>query len=291
MDQPAVAKTVAEEFLESVETFNRKAAALGHSDIASYYWYHTIDLPGGLVTPGLYDYRQTLPDFHFPADMRAMRVMDIGSATGFFAFEFARRGADVVSVELPSLEAIDRFPGQSIDQIIGKINRMIVPPAVEGLNGYVKEYAAAELYHFMLRGPFEFCRQLLGARVERCYSPVYGLTKENTGGAFDFVFMGDILIHTLHPLEALAAVAPLCRGAFVFAGLLADSPEDRPAMAYIGGDSLDSDEVSWWLPNQACLAALLKKLGFRTVTDVGRYGGVLRPSGFKFERSVIRAER
>ncbi len=105
------------------------------------------------------------------------------------------------------------------------------------------------------------------------------------------MFLGDILVHTLHPLEALAAVAPLCRGSLIFAGLLAGSPADRPAMVYTGGDSLDSDELSWWLPNRACLTALLKKLGFRSVVDVGKYGGVLRPSGFVFERSIIRAER
>ena len=39
-------------------------------------------------------------------------MLDVGSATGFFAFEFERRGAEVVSVELDSLYALDRFPGQ-----------------------------------------------------------------------------------------------------------------------------------------------------------------------------------
>jgi tRNA (mo5U34)-methyltransferase len=284
-------QAIAREFARAVETFNRGAEGLGYRDIAGYYWYHTIDLPGGLVTPGLYDYRATLPAFGFPADMSGMRVLDVGSATGFFAFEFARRGADVVSVELPSLDAIDRFPGQTIDQIVAKINRMNIPPTVEGLGGYVKEYTAEELYFYLLTGPFEFCRKLLGARVERCCSTVYKLTEANTGGNFDLVFLGDVLVHTLHPLDALAAVAPLCRGSMIFAGLLADSPTDRPAMVYVGGDDLSSDEVSWWLPNQACLTALLKKLGFRTVIDAGKYGGVLRPSGFVFERSILRAER
>jgi tRNA (mo5U34)-methyltransferase len=284
-------QAVAQQFLEAVETFNRQAAALGFPDIASYYWYHTIDLPNGLVTPGLYDYRATLLDFHFPADMRGMRALDVGSATGFFAFEFARRGAEVVSVELPSLEAIDRFPGQDIGQIVEKINRMIVPPSVDGLGGYVKSYTAAQLYFYMLEGPFEFCRKLLGARVTRCYSTVYDLSASNTGGVFDFVFMGDVLVHTINPFQALAAVAPLCRGALVFAGLVPDAPDGRPAMLYVGGDSLDADEVSWWLPNKPCLTALLKKFGFRAVVDVGRHTGVLRPSGYVFERSILRAER
>ncbi len=188
VDQFVDPQAIAREFAAAVETFNRGAEALGYRDIAGYYWYHTIGLPGGLVTPGLYDYRGSLPDFQFPSDMRGLRVLDVGSATGFFAFEFARRGAEVVSVELPSLDAIDRFPGQTVDHIVAKINHMNFPPTVEGLSGYVRTYTAEELYFYLLAGPFEFCRKLLGARVDRCYSTVYRLTKANTGGNSTWCF-------------------------------------------------------------------------------------------------------
>jgi len=43
------------------------------------------------------------PGFPFARGMRGMRVLDVGSATGLLAFEFEKRGASVVSVELPSL--------------------------------------------------------------------------------------------------------------------------------------------------------------------------------------------
>jgi hypothetical protein len=62
-------------------------------------------------------------------------------------------------------------------------------------------------------------------------------------------------------------------------------------MLYVGGDSLNSDEVSWWLPNKPCLLALLKKLGFRTVRDVGTHTGVLRPSGYEYSRAILQAEK
>ena len=279
------------EFRQSVEEFNAKAAALGVADIANYYWYHTVELPGGLVTPGLYDFRATLPLFPFPPDMRGMRVLDVGSATGFFAFEFARRGAEVVSVELPSLYALDRFPGQDIEHSIEKIGEMIVPRSVDGLSGYVKKYSAEKLYLYLLEGPFEFCRRLLSARIKRCYSTVYKLSPENTGGNFDFVFMGDILLHTLNPLQALSAVAPLCTGTLVLSQVVPEAEDGKPAMLYVGGDNPASDEVSWWLPNKPCLLNLLKKLGFREALETGRHSGILRPSGYEFERSIIRAVR
>ncbi len=280
----------AEAFWQSAEIFYRKAEALGYADIRNYYWYHTVELPGELITPGQYDFREALPAFPFPADMRGLRVLDIGSATGFFAFEFARRGAAVVSVELPSLEALDRFPGQTIEQSLEKIRKMLGYQAA-GEAGDNPTYSARQMYINLLEGPFEFCRKQLGMSIERCYSTVYDLTEAKAGGVFDLVFMGDVLLHTLNPLQAMAAIAPLCRGELVLSQNIPDASDGHAAMLYVGGDSLNSDEVSWWLPNKPCLIELLKKLGFPTVDDVGYHSGALRPSGYAYRRSILRARK
>jgi predicted phosphate transport protein (TIGR00153 family) len=272
-----------------VKEFNRLASRMGFTDMENYYWYHTIELPDGLVTPGLFDFRPAVEKFCFPRDMRGMRVLDVGSATGFFAFEFVKRGAQVVSVELPSLYALDRFPGQSIEQTLEKIEEMMDPKRFGETRGYVRKYTAEQLYFYLLEGPFEFCRKLLNAAVKRCYSTVYDLPEAKLGAAFDLVFMGDILLHTLHPLNALAAVAPLCRGTLVLSQVMPEETNDKPAMLYVGGDTLVSDAVCWWLPNQACLVQLLKKLGFASVTEVGRNTGLLRPSGYAYDRPILHA--
>jgi hypothetical protein len=81
------------DFLEQTRRFTERAAQLGLAHADRYYWYHTIDLGDGLITPGMYDYRETISSFQFSEDMRGMTVLDVGSATGFFAFEFERRGA------------------------------------------------------------------------------------------------------------------------------------------------------------------------------------------------------
>jgi len=90
--------------------FYERAEQQGLGDLRAYSWYHAVDLGRGLVTPGTYDHRSQVPAFRFPEDMSGMDVLDIGSATGFFAFEFERRGANVVSVDLPSVDDFDRFP-------------------------------------------------------------------------------------------------------------------------------------------------------------------------------------
>jgi hypothetical protein len=129
--------------------------------------------------------------------------------------------------------------------------------------------------------------------VERCYSTVYDITLERTGvrEGFDLVFIGDVLIHTLYPLKALAALAPLCRGELVFAGVLPEGPQEPPAMVYIGGSDPANDEVAWWHPNLSCLMQMLQKLGFASVDQVGFHKGALRPSGYQFERVILRANK
>jgi tRNA (mo5U34)-methyltransferase len=290
MQEPVAVKDLGEQFLQDVENFNQRAVAVGLGDVGNYYWYHTVELPYGLVTPGLYDFRASLSCFPFPEDMRDMTVLDIGSATGFFAFEFERRGARVVSVELPSLYALDRFPGQKIEHTLETIEQMIVPRSLDGLGGFIKKFTAEQLYFYLLEGPFEFCRKLLNSNIERCYSTIYELSPANLGAeSFDLVFMGDVLLHTLNPLAALAAVAPLCRDTLVLSQVMPEDNKGQPVMHYVGGEDSKSDELSWWWPNESCLAQLLKKLGFRDVVRVGKHTGTLRPSGFGYERSILRA--
>lgn len=285
--------TSADRFLERSREFTERASKLGLADANRYYWYHTVDLGDGLITPGMYDYRETIASFHFPEDMRGMTVLDVGSATGYFAFEFERRGARVISVELPSLRDLDRFPGQDVESSMRKIERMIFPDVLDQEKFVRHGHSERDLYWYLLEGPFRFCRERLGSRVERCYSTVYDLTLERTGvrEGFDLVFFGDVLIHTLYPLKALASLAALCRGTLVFAGVLPEGPQEPPAMMYIGGSDAADDEVAWWHPNLSCLTQTLSKLGFAQVETVGFHRGFLNPSGWEFERVVLRAHK
>jgi SAM-dependent methyltransferase len=280
------------DFVGAMQAFSARAKELGLPDTSRFYWYHTVDLGDGLVTPGLYDYRATVADFHFPEDMTGMTVLDVGSATGFFAFEFERRGARVVSTELPSLRDLDRFPGQSVENSVRKIERMIFPDGLD-LESMRRGDSERELYRCLLEGPFQFCRERLGSRVERCYSTIYDLTLEKIGvpEGFDLVFVGDVLLHTLYPLKALSALAPLCRGELVLAQMLPEGPQEPPAMMYVGGGDPEEDHISWWLPNKSCLTELLTKLGFPVVEEVGWHSGILMPGSYPFRRMILRARK
>src|SRR3569623_299997 len=125
---------MSEEFLRQAGLFTERATQLGLADANRYYWYHTIDLGDGLITPGMYDYRETISSFQFPDDMRGMTVLDVGSATGFFAFE------------LPSLRDLDRFPGQDVESSMRKIERMIFPDTVDQAKFVRHGYSERDLY-------------------------------------------------------------------------------------------------------------------------------------------------
>ena len=280
---------IKEEFHQLASEFFARTDKMGRADLKDYYWYHTVDLGDGLITPGTYDYRETLDVFQFPKDMTGLSVLDVGSATGFFAFEFERRGADVTSLELPSIEALDRFPGGTFEQTavnldnIFKILEIYTPDQLARL----KSKTETEAYELLMDGPFRFCHQTLNSRVKRHYSRLYDLTRDI--GTFDLVFMGDVLCHTINPLLALSKAAALCRDTLIIAQDTG-SYHDAPAFHYIGGDQ-SVDAISWWVPNNLALEQILKKMGFSEVRVVGKNVGQYRPMGEAFTRTIIHAER
>jgi SAM-dependent methyltransferase len=273
--EPHVERDAArQEYKQQARAFHERTRALGHERLENYYWYHTIDLGNGLITPGVYDFRPQLPVFGFPDRMAGMRVLDVGSATGFFTFEFERRGAEVVSVELPSLAAWDMLDAER-DEVIRE------------LIAWHKVDTAEQAYDRHLDGPFRFCQSVLGSGVKRCYSSVYDLTLAKLGGeTFDLIFAGDVLLHLFSPLKALDVLAGLCRGSLVVTIDAAfPGPAHLPMLAFLG-DHRD-DQRAWWIASVGCVEAMLKRLGFGTVSVVGRHSGLLRPDCVPYAREVI----
>jgi tRNA (mo5U34)-methyltransferase len=276
-------------------TYNaRREAFLRHvaaehlpAELQRYYWYHTIDLGDGFVTPGIFDYRAEWNQFALPESFAGASVLDAGPATGFFSFECARRGARVSCIELPSLRALDRFPGQTVEQSLLKIEHMMFAGDATGT------HSEEELYRLLLEGPYRFCEQRLGVPVDRRYLNVYDVSPEalGCGDGFDWVLAGDILVHTLYPLKALVALASVCRGTLAIVEKIPGDSADVPAMLYTGGAVPAEDEVNWWQPNRACLEQLLHKLGFREVREAGRRTAIVQSSGYAVERTVLHAIR
>src|SRR5688572_5507601 len=62
-------------------------------EVAKLWWYHSIDLGHGVVTPGVDNSSRKLRRVQLPASLKGKTVLDVGAFDGFFSFECERRGA------------------------------------------------------------------------------------------------------------------------------------------------------------------------------------------------------
>src|SRR5208282_1788845 len=76
--------------------------------IAEIDWYHTIDLGGGLLTPGAFDHGPILSRYPIPERLDGLRVLDVATFDGYWAFEMEKRGArEVVALDLSCVGDLD----------------------------------------------------------------------------------------------------------------------------------------------------------------------------------------
>ncbi len=193
--------------------------------VAAQSWYHVLDLPGGVTTPGWFDLRPSASVVPLPASLEGKRCLDVGTWDGFWAFEMERRGAsEVVAIDLDDPEAWD-WPPQSR---LGDAAR----DRLKFLDGFKSDAAGFRLAH-----------EALGSSVERRSLSVYDLSPEVIG-TFDVVFLGSLLLHLRDPVRALDSLRSVCTGEAVIADMVDWVPSVlRPRTPTARLEGLDQ---SWW---------------------------------------------
>ncbi len=202
-------------------------------------WFHNLDLGGVRTAPDhfLGDYpgliwRQL--QAAFPARLDGKTVLDIGCNAGFFSLEMRRRGA----------------------------------ARVVGIDSDPRYLAQARL-----------AAEVSGLEVEYRELSVYDLAR--LGERFDLVIFMGVLYHLRHPLLALDLVrAHVARDLLVFQSMIRGSqgrlpvaPDypftetevfDHPAWPklHFVEQEYASDWTNWWIPNRACVEAMLRSAGF-----------------------------
>lgn len=202
--------------------------------VASAWWYHTIELPGGVVTPGAYDHRELVPRYGLPDDLTGQRVLDIATFDGFWAFELERRGGRVTATDIPRIRDLD------------------VPTAV-------RDRLVADGLDWDTGQAFKIAHAALGSTVERVEVSVYDLDPERMG-TFDFVHVADLLLHLENPIAALRAIRKVTRHRALIADCF-DPNLPSGAVRYLGGWEV----ATWWSPSLDALAQMVIDAGFKTV--------------------------
>ena len=214
------------------EEIRRRVEALGP-------WFHNLDLGGVRTAPdhflGDYPAVKWRRFAHaIPEDLSGRTVLDIGCNGGFYAIEMKRRGA----ARVVAIDSDEDYLAQA-----------------------------------------RFAAEVTGQEIEFRVLSVYDVAR--LGERFDIVLFMGVLYHLRHPLLALDLIHEhVARDLLVFQSMQRGSPEVEPAAEDYpfqetapfdrpGWPKLHfiercyaGDPTNWWVPNRACVEAMLRSAGF-----------------------------
>lgn len=230
---------------DKAETGGVHPAATGSdlaAEVASHGWYHTIELPGAICTPGLFDTVAAAARTLLPASLEGKRCLDVATSNGFWAFEMERRGAsEVIGIDIPDHSFVD-WP--AFDPMAGK-----------------------RLHDRSTKDAFDLAHRSLGSGVEHRFLSVYDVTRAELG-TFDIVFVGTILLHLRDPVRALTGLRDVTGGELILnesISLPLTMLHPRSPTARLVG----TGGSNWWVPNIAALRRMVEAAGF-TVLETTR---------------------
>jgi hypothetical protein len=80
------------------------------TDLASCFFYHTMDVPGYGTVHGEWDLRGQFDEYIGGVELAGKTMLDIGTASGFLTWEAERRGATVVSFDMDGVQRLTLLP-------------------------------------------------------------------------------------------------------------------------------------------------------------------------------------
>lgn len=237
--------------------------------VAALPWYHRIALPGGVVTPG---WSPMCADaYRLPDRLDGLRVLDVGTWDGYWAFECLKRGAAYVL-------GIDDWSDPAD-------HRAVMGPS------------ATRTWE-----TFDLCRAALGydeTRCERWNQSVYDLDPSREG-QFDLVLFYGVLYHLRYPLMGLDKVSSVCKGQIRIESAVLDDfspyqggldhgyPGHQMVMEFYPGAQYGLLDTNWWAPTIQCLASMVAAAGWR---DIAAWLLTDKPSGVGQCRGFVTGDK
>jgi tRNA (mo5U34)-methyltransferase len=216
-------------------------------------WYHTLELAEGIVTPGYFDMRPFVPEFRFPESMAGMRVVDVGTSNGQFAFHFEKLGAEhVVAIDLRRVLDHD-FPAWYRDELRQR---------------HTESELARDDWEELEAG-FDVAHEAYGSRVEKRRCTVYELG-DLMPGEFDLAYCCNLIQHLSDPVRALESIRrclePSAR--FVF-GCSCDL--SVPDVSYGIFQGIIEPHITYWVPSREAAERMCRLAGFVDVEWIGSF--------------------
>jgi tRNA (mo5U34)-methyltransferase len=251
------------------------------------FWWHSIDLGNGVVTPGQKAatagmdgtacMEQTVSVLQLP-DLKGKSVLDIGAWDGYYSFEAERRGASRVV-------ALDHYVWSIDWNEAGRSGS--TAPLHDRPGAWSPDTLPGK------RG-FDIAHRELRSSVEAVVGDFMTMDLE-TLGRFDVVLFLGVLYHLHNPFEALQRLAQVTGRLAVIESEAAAFPayEDLALAEFFESDELASDPTNWWAPNINALTGMCRAAGFEDVriVDGPPPAAAEAPSGRPVRfRAVVHAE-
>lgn len=222
-------------------------------------WYHSMELAPGVVTDGEFDLSGVVRKYGVPEDLTGKRVIDVATFNGYWAFEFERRGAEVMALDLSGAEEIDW-------------------PALRPR--HINETPLSEGFHL--------AHAIYESSVTRVERSVYDVSSDDVG-TFDLVFCGSMLIHLKNQFKALEQMRSLLKPGGLF---ITCEPYHRgltllryPAARYrahrVGAPV-------FWEPSVRAWAMMIEACGFIQINEISRFN-LRSPRGYSVRHVVHHA--
>jgi tRNA (mo5U34)-methyltransferase len=226
------------------------------------YWWHSIDLGDGIVTPGKMAavagldgrtcMQQALEILRLPG-LAGKSILDIGAWDGFYSFEAERRGASRVV-------ALDHYVWSIDWDAAGRAESTASPH--ERAEAWQPESLPGK------RG-FDLAHRELGSSVEPIVGDFMSMDLEPLG-RFDVVLFLGVLYHLHNPFAAIERLIQVTDGLAVIESEAVAFPglEHRALCEFFESDELAGDATNWWAPNMHALTGMCRAAGFEEVEVV-----------------------
>lgn len=237
--------------------------SLGKRVMEIPYWYHKIELPDGVTTPG---WAPLCPErYGLPEDLTGKRILDIGAWDGYWTWEALKRGAKEVV-------AIDDFSDYCAPTDGVKRNKWDTFDLCREAFGFNEELGPK---------PWEsgWQNNKTGQKVSRLGVSFFDIG--NSLGYFDIVFCFGMIYHFKYPYLALEKISEICDGElYIETAALDDcSPyrggvghgysKNDVVMEFYPTNQYGDNVNNWWIPTLQCLGFMVESVGFKNVKAWG----------------------
>jgi len=205
-------------------------------------FYHSVDLPGIGPIAGQWDIRPDFENYTGGLDWAGKSVLDVGTCTGFTAFELERRGAHVTAFDADS---VARFTWVPFAGTVYHQQRSVWNAASEGgLIAYKKAFWLS--WH------------ALQSRARVVYGDISRVSE--IVPQHDVVLACAVLEHLSDPITVIAQCARLAREAVVI-GFTPIDMDEEPLMRPLQAWTADHP-YAWWRLSLGLYRQVFRQLGF-----------------------------